>query len=327
MFSGRSTQDNAGNISSLEEELEILSTSLAGDHVNFKAFWEQVKQLNFAIRNATTISREQRDALRARLDNICADAKQRLKDAAVARERRQVISSNKRSLVEMKIREARGYAKAGRDADDLQKARTLLQEAREWMKDGWAGFNATTQLTAFDDGRMTGFDRRTCNELWQEVNDMLAERRRELGDYNFSIFESEAEHAIGTAEYDPKQTREQVQSIQRRMKGKIMSGEQFERIRYLLDKAWSLADNESNKRRHEAIRRKKELIGKVMNDIQAIEDQIDHYRGEEANARTDNFAEAMREKIEVRYGWIEEKKSFIRELEEQIHDIYTQLKH
>lgn len=327
MFKRQIQPDETGDTTLLKQELDRLSASLTGDHVDFTTFWEKVKQLNMNIQSSTTLRREQCDALRARLNEICAEAKQHRKDVAEKRERRQAISTNKRSLVEMKIHEAHGYAKGGRDADDLRKARALLREAREWLKDGWAGFNATTQSLAFDDGKMTKSDHDACSERWQEANRALNDRQQELGDYNFTAFENDAEDAIGTAENDPKRAREKVQVIQQSMKGKVMSGEQFERVRHLLEKACSRADSESDRRKHEAIRRKKELVGKVMNEIGSLRDQIDHYRGEEANAKTESFAEAMREKIEVRYGWIEEKETFIRELESQIHEIHSQLRH
>jgi hypothetical protein len=332
----RSSQSAAGaaaNAKQIEGELDSLDARLHDPPIRFPEFWAHVKEVNVLFRELRPIEKDRRAELWNRLGTICHKAKERKDEQRRAYEGRKVVSANKRSLVEMKIHDALGWAKNGRTADDLRKARELLNESLEWMKNGWSGFNIPTQLFAFDDGKMLKPDSDACWEKWREADEALRARREELASYNFEHFGSEAENAIGTAEYDPSRAKERVKEIQQAIRGKIMTSEQFAEIRRLLDKAWDRATHKQQEhhenwrdRQLDKIRRKKELIDGAEDSIEKIRDQIEHCRGLEAEARTGDYAERVRGWIEEKYGWIESKRDFIQELEDQIREIEEKLR-
>lgn len=330
----QSNPDAQANARQIEAELERLDARLRESPVRLRDFWNHVKEINTLFKQLKPIRNDDRELLWSRLGALCGKGRDQQDDQRRLMEGRKAVSARKRDLVEGKIKEAHGYAKYGRDVDDLAKAKELLNEALEWMKNGWSGFNIPTQLFAFDDGKMIRTDHDACWGQWQEVNDTLQARRKELGDLNFEHYESEASGAIGLAAYDPKQAKERVKSIQQHLNGKIMTRDQFAEVRRLLDKAWQRATH-TQEERHETwreqqlkrISRKQELIESAERAIRDIEDQIDHCRDLEAGARTGEYADRVRGWIEEKYGWIESKREFIRDLEEQIREIESRFKH
>jgi hypothetical protein len=324
--------DAQANAEQIEGMIEALQSCLHAPSANYQEFWNQVKEINKLFRTLKPILAADRQRLWEQLGHLCEEAKEQQAESRRNWESRKSISANKRSLVESKIREAYYQAKGGSTPSELGKAGQLLREALEWMKNGWSGFNIPTQLTAFDDGKMTKADHDACWERWQEANEMLHDRRRDLGDYHFDHYRSEAEDAIGIAEYDPKRAKEKVKAIQQSMHGKIMTGEQFTEIRRLLDKAWEHASGKQNERHEEweehqqgKIEKKRDLIRHAEETIDRIEEQIDHCRDLEADARSDDYAEMVRGWIEEKYDVIAGKRRFIADLEEQIREIESRL--
>jgi hypothetical protein len=320
------------NAERIEKEVESLQSRLRERTASPGSFWSQVKEINELFKSLGALSTTDRRRLRAQLDGICAEAKERQAENRRDREKRESISANKRSLVESKIREAYYQAKGGSSAPELAKAVELLKTALEWMKTGWSGFTPTTQLFALDDGKMTKTDQDACWERWREANEMLQSRRQELGGNNFSHFQNEAGDAIGIAEYDPKRTKEKVQSIQKAMHGTIMTGDQFLEIRRLLDKAWERASDKQGKRHDEwllrqrsFIDRKRELVNQMEETIERIEREIDHCRDLIASARTEQFESSVRESMERKYDVIADKRRFVSQLEGQIREIERKL--
>jgi hypothetical protein len=197
------------------------------------------------------------------------------------------------------------------------------------MKAGWSGFTPTTQLFALDDGKMTKADHDACWERWKEANEILQSRRQELGDNNFSHYRGEAEDAIGTVEYDPQRAKEKVQGIQKAIHGTIMTGDQFSELNRLLDKAWQRASgkrrSEWEEKLHSSLQWKRDRIRKEEESIDRLEEQIDHCRDLEANARTEDYANEVRSWIEQKYDAIAESRRLISKLEDEIRDIESKL--
>lgn len=264
----------------------------------------------------------ERKSIRSKVDALCQKAKS-------IQESQDNDSRVKREVVESKISEAR--RRAAGDAADLRKARELLNEGLEWMKNGWEGFNWTTQLTSLSAGKMNRRDHDECWKQWREVNEAVRDRYRELRDLNYDSFRSEALEASGNAETDPKLAKEQVKAIQQRMRGAVMSKEQFNDVRHILENVWSRATDATKKRHQEwrerklgQVPRKRELIERSEDLISRLEAQIEDCRQMEANARTDEYAEMVRGWIEEKYEIIESKRRFIEELERQIEEIEEQ---
>jgi hypothetical protein len=327
------SQDAKVNAEGIEKEIEALQSRLRETTGSLGSFWDHVKKINELFKSLKPLLAEDRRKLWAQLEGVCTEAKERQAENQRNWEKRKGVSANKRSLVESKIREAYFQARGGSSASELAKAGELLKTALEWMKTGWSGFTATTQLFALDDGKMIKTDHDACWERWKEANEMLQSRRQEIGENNFSHFRGEAEDTIGIAAYDPKRAKGRVQAIQKAMHGTIMTGDQFSDIRELLDKAWARASEKQGEKHDEWLQRqrsfidrKRELIRQMEETIERIEEEIDHCRDLVANARTDDFESSVRESMERKYDVIAAKRRFIAELEEQIREIESKLR-
>jgi hypothetical protein len=338
--SGSNVNSNAAeNAERIHGEIEALHARVREKSANFRDFWGRVKEINGLFQTLRPLVPDDRRRLWARLDAACAEAKERQAENKKNWESRKAVSANKRSLVESKIREAYFQAKGGSDTAELAKADELLNTARGWMKAGWSAFTHTTELFAFDDGKMTKDDHDACWERWNEAKEMLQSRRQQLGEYHYSRYRGEAEDAIGIAEYDPRAAKEKVQAIQKSINGIIMNGDQFSEVRRLLDKAWKHASGKQTERHDDWVKRqaewkerqtahihrKRELMRQAEEFIDRLEGQIDHCRDLEANARSDDYASTVRGWIEEKYDLIREKRRFISELREQICDIESKL--
>jgi len=104
--------------------------------------------------------------------------------------------------------------------------------------------------TAFSPGKMNQRDHEACWKQWREANEAVHWKYRALGYSNWQRFRSEALEASGNVETRPRLARDQVKVTQQRMRGALMSNEQFEDIRRMLDDVWSRA-TDSSTGRHE----------------------------------------------------------------------------
>lgn len=317
---GKGSDENAKQ---LRDALNVAGAHLQWPSVSLRDFWAQVREVNQLVRTLLPVSSEERKKIRSEIDVLCQKARS-------IQESLDNDSRIKREVVGSKIAEAR--VRAGGDASDLTKARELLSEALEWMKNGWSGFNVTTQLTSFSSGKMNRQDHDTCWKQWQEVNEAIGWKYRELRDSNYARLRSDAFEASGNAETDPKLAKEQVKAIRQKMAGTFMSKEQFDDIRHILDDVWGRSTQTNRLRREEwrerrlgQIARKRELIERSDVLIARIEGQIEACREMEANARTEDFAAEVRGWIEEKYEIIESKRRFIEELNDQIREIERQL--
>jgi hypothetical protein len=317
------------NAAKLQSELEDLQSRLWATP-NYREFWAHVKEINQLFKALKPIAPESRQRLWADLSSVCQQAK-RQQEREV--QKRKGISEQKMQLVQSKLSEAYHQVKGSRSAGDLADAREMLNTALAWMKNGWSGFTATTELFALNDGRMTKSDHDACWQRWQEVNEALRARRREFAGYQFERFENEAGEAITLADFEPKKAKDRVKAIQCALRGAMRSREQFDQIRSLLDRAWEGATAKQQKHHEEwksrqlsHVTRKRDLIEQMELQIEGLEGQIDHCRDLEAGARTDDYAQTIRGWIETKYDKISAKRRFIEELEEQIRSITEKMR-
>jgi hypothetical protein len=280
------------------------------------SFWAHVKEINQLFKTTKPLAPEDRSRLFERLSEICEAAKEGITRSFDG-------SSQKRNVVEGKIDDAASCTRADLSEENLEKARERLDEARQWMTDGWKEFNATTQLLTFNEGKMTREDRDACWQKWKQANDDWWSRRRELQGDNASEFRRQAQDAYNEAcSGDTRKAKEMVQAVQRDMKGKTMAPDQFVDVRHWLDKAWAKA-SEVAQERHGAYQERKEQTRKHLEaEVEKLEGWLekaienrDQNETRVAGARTEEFADEVRgwieqdeEKIQRYTKWLEEAK-------------------
>ena len=243
------------NAEILRKEIESLKTShqtLTG--CNYKSFWNHVKEINHTFKTHKPLRKEDRQELWSTFQRIIDDTEHTQNQEY---EKRKNDSRQKRELVEMKIMEAHNYARGATTKRDIFKAKDLLNEAMQRMKDGWSGFTVTTEIFTFSEGKMNKADNDGCWEQWKTARDTLRYKQDSMCDLNFSEFKSEAYKAIDTARHDPREAKNMVKQIQSDLRNTYMKKHQYEEVRTILDEAWRKASAEQQQA-HEAWRERME---------------------------------------------------------------------
>jgi hypothetical protein len=259
------------------------------------------------------LRRPDRERLWAAFGTVCEETKQ---EQARERKAQKNDSSQKRAMVESKIENAELIGTSAEAREDLREATTLLTQAQEWMKDGWAAFDVLTDFMSTTHGRLTREDRDACWSRWQRAKAQINARREHLLERTFLEFRDQANEALNMAySGEPRDAKTRVKEIQQRKRSAYMTREKFEVINAILDDAWAKASERLRERHREwrdkqegHIQRWTELLEKNQEVLRRLEAQIDHCRDLESSARSEEFASQVR-------GWIEEKQSKVRDIE------------
>jgi ElaB/YqjD/DUF883 family membrane-anchored ribosome-binding protein len=329
----RRNEQAKSNASSIEHEIESLKQNHRGQP---HEFWAHAKEISGMFKMLKPLLQEDREALWAEFSSICESAKREM-------ESRQDHSKQKRDIIESKIQEARYQAQGAGTFSELSEAKSMLNEALQWMKDGWGGFNIPTEMFQTllgNEGKLLREDRDQCWEKWKEANDAIKYKRQELCNLNYDHFHSKAYDALNTAHYNPREAKSMVIEIQQEMKGTQMTKPQFQEIHDVLNNAWQEANSrlkeayQEKQRKHhewlermqEHIERWSELIEKNEDVIAGIEKDIDRCEEMEAEARTGEFGDTVRGWIEEKYKKIEDIRETNRELEEKIRSVESKIR-
>ena len=319
------------NASLIEHEIESLKRDHKGQ---FGEFWAHVREINSMFKTLKPLSREDRERLWAKFDSICKAAKKEM-------ETRRFQSKKKQELIESKIQEARYQAEGSWEWSQLSKAKEMLNEALQWMKDGWGGFNLATQIfeemILLDEGKLLREDRDRCWEKWKRANEAIKYKRQEFYKINYDYFLKKAYDALSTADYHPREAKSMVKEIQQELRGTHMNKSQFQEVHKILNRTWEKASyrlKEAYQRKHkewlermqEHIERWSRLLEKNESVISRIEAQIDDCQDMERNARTPEFAAEVRGWIEEKYQRIEDIRETNRELEEKIRSVQSKIR-
>ncbi len=323
------------NTTRLANAVEELGHRL--DRKDYRQFWTEVKNVSVLFKELRPTLRDERELLWRQFSEFCSRAKQEQEHDREARVR---VSGQKRQLVMSKIDEAYHHARGADSGHDLRAADELLQQAQNWMKDGYSGFSVGTQYFAMDDGKMLKDDHDACWERWREVKDTVRARREEISNFNYGHFKGQACEARGLAQQFPKDAKAKVKSVQGEMKGRTMQRWQFDEIRQILDEAfqrasaaqeerhreWEQKQREWRSRMEDAKSKKQGLIDKNRDYIRNLEHQIDRCRDMMYSAKSSEHQSRVQ-------GWIDEKtdkirdiERFNRELEDQISEIDDRLR-
>ncbi|HTU44190.1 MAG TPA: hypothetical protein VMF91_03975 [Bryobacteraceae bacterium] len=323
------------NTDRLASEVQALEDELRKG--NFGGFWTSVKAVSISFKELKPTLTEERNRLWNTFSQLCSQAKS---EQSRHRAGRADVSRQKRDLVESKLTEAYWQAKGAETGQALRAADSLLQEALDWMKDGYSGFNIPTQYFALNDGKMLKEDHDACWKRWQEIKELIKFRRQNIFNTNYNAFLRDAYDAKALVEHSPKDAKERVRTIQQDLKGHSMEKWQFEEIRSILEDVYQRA-SAVQKIRHETWERKQqewrsrlqsaksakyELKSNKRAQASKIERQIDHDRDLLSGAKSADFESRVQ-------GWIDEKldklraiERFIGELEDQIREIEEKLR-
>ena len=300
------------------KEIEDETLSLRSGHWDlgtrrYREFFQHAKRISELFKNARSIPSAERQKLWDSFSLLCDRVRQ---DENREKESLAGDSRVKKGPIESNIREASLWGRCASSIDELRKGEELLSKAAEQMKDGWAGFTWTTELTTLSMGRLTKEDRDDLWTKWRAAKQEIRERRNYLSDLNYQHMHSVAEACLGIAHSDPRETKKKIQAANGEMKQRSMSREQYAEIQGILDRAWELASYAAKQRQNEwrermegHIARWVSLMEKNDEIIKRLEGQVEDCEEMETNARTEDFAEQVR-------GWIEEKLDKMRDIRE-----------
>ncbi len=261
------SKENAGYLGKEIDRLE------AGYWDNLKfdynAFWERAKQISAAFKERKPLSKEDRERLWGKFDNICKETKRRQNQEWSTR---RLQSKNKKELIETRIREASNYIGGAYNNEHLSKSKSLLNEALEIMKDGWSGRSALEQIindVTGDIGNLLREDRESCWQKWREANQALYYKRQSISENNYRQIKSKAYEALSAAsDGDPREALSKVKETQIELKDVYIDRVQRGEIRQLLNESWNKATYRLNLVREEKRRKYEEWRSRAENNIE-----------------------------------------------------------
>lgn len=304
-------RDNAQRIARSIDELPTVSDFLS--EPNFKPFWAQVRAINEMFKTLRPVLREDRERLRAVLSQRC-DVVKREQDRYFAS--RDQESSNKRELVNDRIREAMRTIRGAESSPELAQAHRLLQEAVGRMKDGWDGFNVQTGVVAMTQGRMLKKDRHDCWTFLNEARDELRKKTEQLrgsNDERFLAHVREAERLLHSGEF--RSAKDKVQETQRAMKGVSFTSNGFDAVKSGLDSVWRRASEGQSQRAQEWRDRQQSKISRWLEARHKNEERLDHIEAQIEKCRNMLATARTREHEERVEGWIAENYVRLREIQ------------
>jgi hypothetical protein len=313
-------EDNASRL--MEEIKKLKNDHWNSKSRNYREFWVHVKQISELFKTLKPLSQQDRASLWEEFGTTCEEAKKEKSKIQRQWEMQVDVSRQKRDLIEFKTNEARLQAEGAESHEELRGAKVLLQEAREWMKDGWGGFNAVTQIINQSDGRLMREDRDACFEKIRGVEDAIRNRREELWERDYQILKEDVVTVFNEAEYsDPKEAKLCVVKVRNDLKNTYLRRDRADELHELLNDAWNRA-KQRLKEKYEAwvnkmtehVNRWSEIIERKEQRKRNLEEQIERCEEIQSSATTEEFS------LEVQ-GWIDGKLTQINEIDNQISEL------
>lgn len=227
--------------------------------------------------------------------------------------------------------------------DDIARAKELLYEALDWMKNGWGGFSVTTEMLqslTSNEGRMLKEDRDACWEQWLEAKQRIEVQKESLWTVDFSRLSDEASAVCSEARGgDPYEALRLVKQIQSELKLTQMRGSQRQVVKDLLNTAWDLAIARIDASREEKRRKREEWLSRCEDNIQRwtdlihknegiisrLEGQISDLESQISGSSSESFADRARGWIEEKYQKISDIGASNTELERKISDVKSRM--
>ena len=330
-------EEAKSNASRIEHEIENLrynyldsNAPLLTTRYHYREFWSHAKEVSEMFKSLKLL-REDRERLWTSYRSICEDVKRKQEE-----ERQE--SSRNREIIESLITDAYHQAEGSGSKAELDKSKSMQSEILKLMKER----------------RVFREDREHCWKYWKEVNEKIYWRRHELQESNFLHIKEDAGRCLNTAYYgDPYEASREIKEVQTNLHGLYMNRDQRHEIHDILGDAWDKATSrigeikeekgrkheewlqrqEERKRKYEEWRERMESnmqrwennIEKAEDYVSRLEEQIDRLEDEAANARTDEYADRVREWIEEKQQKIEDVREQIREWESKMDDVRGKL--
>ncbi|MCC6366825.1 MAG: hypothetical protein IT165_25165 [Bryobacterales bacterium] len=242
------------------------------------------------------------------------------------------LSRQRRELVQSKLDDTYHQAHGAESGQDLRKAREMLHEVLEMLKD--------------KTNRMLREDHDACWEKYLSVKETIHYRWKEICDFNYGAFKHDAYQAKGWAEELPRDAKAKVREVHQAMKGRTMEKWQFDEIRGILDEAYDIATavlerrqadwqrrQQERQSKHEAWQqglreaksRKLSRIDHLRDIVAQIERDVDRCRDLQRDARSSEFADRVQVWIDEKYDKIRDIEHTINDLEDSVRDIDSKL--
>jgi len=302
------------NASALKQEIENLRLNhLTPDSPSFapltgmpqyhaKEFWEHSKRISEMFKSMRLFKND-REQLWSEFQSLCEEVRIQQQD-------KKNESYKNREVISALIDEA--YWE-GTDPPNKE----TLDEAHA---------KQTENLQRIKENVLTREDRDALWEQWRRTNEKIHQGGQSLRESNFLHLKEDADSCNDTAHYeDPYEALEQIKKVQADMHGQYLDKDQREELYNILNMAWEKASSrigemkeEKRRKREEWQAKQEDFINRCERNIEKAEDvisnlelQIERLQNEEADARSDEYADTVR-------GWIEDKENKIAEIRQSI---------
>jgi hypothetical protein len=308
--------------------------------MDYKGFWDHVRRINDLFRTTKPFSQSDWVSLHDRQQDIIARVKHSQQEAD---ERLEMESRSKREDVFTILKNAHFHIYGQNEPEMLNKARDLLEEVKELMKNGWPApkslFDGLNGLIR-NEGRMTRDDRQACWDRYKEISQELYFRRQELRSYEYEALKREAWDLVNNlSEDNARETLGDVRSMQQRVKTAYLikphRAEIFEILQRAYEEACEILKSrrEERQKKHEAwVERSEGLLEKwqtALEKNEAFAERMEDHLSNLYDKLSEATSEGYRQRVE---GWIDdaqEKRSSaldnIRSLQEKIASVKEKL--
>ena len=269
-----------------------------------KEFWEHAKQISRMFKELK-LSKDDRNQLWSTFQGLCEEVRSQQNKLLAE-------SSRNRELISSLINDAYWHGTNPGTKEALDEARAMQTE----------------NLKRIKESVFTKEDKDALWDQWRQANEKIHWGSVGLRESNFLNARQEARRCQEQAFYgDPHQAIKDVKELHGGLRGQYMDKDQRNETQESISLAWEKAmeriqekNNEKNvkhnewqQRQEDHIRRWENNIKKAEGYIENLESQIEKLQDQVDDARTDEFADRLRD-------WIKEKELKIMDVRGSIHD-------
>jgi hypothetical protein len=317
------------NAQRIESEIDALrSGHMDGAHREFRAFFEHERRLHELFKELHPLHPHDHHRLWKTLKQVGADTRRAQQEEW---ESRRYQSIEARETVDEMLRAAEALTQSAESGADCRRAESTLNEIRNLL--GSAAPGTPGQL-------LIGPDRRACWDRWRGARDALRKKHGGRQEQAHQELAARVTEVAGRAtEGDPFQATQRIKELQAQLGKADLRRGQFEELRKRLSAAWQQAQARMAEQRHERTEQQAEWRGRLeqhlarwRQTLQQKQGQLEHLVGQaarliemERNARSEDFAEQVRQWQAATAEKRHRTEESVAELEERIRSTERRL--
>lgn len=302
----------------LEEIERLLNQEFTGmifSEPNFREFHSKMNELRTRLQQEPGLLKADKDKLWGKFKDMqhkAYDLRQRKTERENSHSRRRL------DRIKSLVSEAELTLRWGRESEhELKSAGEKLKTAFLWVK-GDESFLAVVGKGFHD--RFNKEDYQEAFSIWKEARIRLTEAWAELHRANFTELLEIAENAVTYAEQgSTREASQKIREVRTGMRERSLGSSDRQDINERLARAHELIGERYREKKEAFVSRLSEQRDKKVDLLDRVSNQISELRDRESEARSESYADRVRD-------WIRQKEDFYARLQEQIDEIEEKLR-